>query len=137
MRRVLYAPILSANSLKFLAATTVPKTSNNSALTWRQEWCLALLPWPAQRVGLYAALEERGDRLDLIARIERQAGAQRIPRVERTLAGKHLGRNKVPQNRNLGIFLALGQDVGLDGERHEYSCNGLARIGRVLLGDCH
>src|SRR5437588_12605444 len=67
-----------------------------------------------------AAFQDGRNRPDLIARIDRQAGAERVSGIERALAGKHLGRHQVPQHRDLRIFLAFRQPARFDCERDEY-----------------
>src|SRR5262249_55058815 len=63
------------------------------------------------------ALENRGDRLDLVARINRQPRADRVAAVERALAGEHLRRHQIPQHRHLHEFFLLLQNIALDRQR--------------------
>src|SRR3989442_6459094 len=58
--------------------------------------------------------ENARDRLDLIAGVDRQSGADRLAAVERTLAGQDLDWHQVPQHRNLCEFLPLAKDIRLD-----------------------
>src|SRR5262249_38281273 len=52
------------------------------------------------RQGLSLALEDRGDRLDLVAGISRQPRADRAAAVERALAREHLRRHQISQHRH-------------------------------------
>src|SRR5919198_1675624 len=91
--------------------------------------------WPRYRAQSSLALENRGDRLDLIARINRQSGADRVAAVERALAGKHLRGHQVPQHRHLHEFFFLRQHIALDGQGDEDRDNGLLRVGGMRLKD--
>src|SRR5262249_710953 len=62
--------------------------------------------------GLFA-LENRGDRLDLVARINRQPRADRAAAVERALAGQHLGGHQVSQHRHFHEVFFLRQNIAL------------------------
>src|SRR5580700_1933257 len=70
---------------------------------------------------------------NLIARVFRQAGADRVAGVERRLAHQHLRRHQVAQHRDVFIIALLVEHAGLDRERHERGDHGLACVARVVL----
>src|ERR1700693_1226925 len=78
-------------------------------------------------------LENFRDRLEAVARVVRQAGADRIAGVERAVAGEHLGRDEIAQHWHLRIFLLLLEQIGIDRQHHEGRGDRAPRIGRVPL----
>src|SRR5207302_3784835 len=57
------------------------------------------------------ALEDGSHRLDLIARVDRQARADRVAGIKRALAGQHLRRNEIAQHRHFAELLLFSQDT--------------------------
>src|SRR5579885_3224319 len=88
---------------------------------------------PACGALLRIAFQYAGNRLDLVAGIDRKAGADRVAGIEGRLAHQHLRGYQIAQHRH-GLEAAfLVEHAGLDPERHEGSHDGLVAVVRVVL----